>query len=139
MQTLGLGTLLMVLIAIAIPFTAKFATQSVGLAVLAIWPILIAFSLWQALAIKPRKIEIASEKIKSALRLVQISDVHIGSRSGKFMSHVVELVNKQKPELVVITGDLLDASSVGIDELASLKLATMNDMSILTKHCRLLN
>ncbi len=44
-----------------------------------------------------------------ALTIVQLSDVHIGNTIGKdFLQECVERINALKPDLVVITGDLVD-------------------------------
>jgi len=44
-------------------------------------------------------------------RIVQLSDVHIGpTLDGKWLRHVVERVNGLMPDLVAITGDLVDGS-----------------------------
>ncbi len=44
-------------------------------------------------------------------RIVQITDLHIGlTLDGEFVRSVVERVNKQKPDLVAITGDLVDGT-----------------------------
>lgn len=57
--------------------------------------------------------EIRLAKLPRALdgfRLVQLSDLHVGSSFGlDFVRDVVEKVNALKPDLVVITGDLVDA------------------------------
>ncbi|MEZ5552802.1 MAG: metallophosphoesterase [Pseudomonadales bacterium] len=53
-------------------------------------------------------------------RLVQISDIHVGSRHGRFLSRVVERVNVLAPDQVLITGDLIDFADIGIDEIAAL-------------------
>jgi uncharacterized protein len=43
--------------------------------------------------------------------IVQISDLHVGeSRGGAWVRDVVDRVNRLKPDLVAITGDLVDAS-----------------------------
>lgn len=43
------------------------------------------------------------------LTIVQLSDVHIGNTIGKgFVSECVERINALKPDIVVITGDLVD-------------------------------
>lgn len=43
------------------------------------------------------------------LRVVQLSDVHVGNTIGKaFLQECVERINALKPDLVVITGDLVD-------------------------------
>ncbi|KAH7827268.1 putative Calcineurin-like phosphoesterase [Monocercomonoides exilis] len=46
------------------------------------------------------------------LKLVHISDVHIGSRSSSFLRMIVNKVTNLKPDVVVITGDLFDSRSV---------------------------
>jgi predicted MPP superfamily phosphohydrolase len=59
----------------------------------------------------------------SGLTIVQLSDVHIGPTHGRaFLSAVVERVNELSPDLIVITGDLVDGSvaSTG-DELLPLR------------------
>jgi len=43
--------------------------------------------------------------------IVQISDIHIGPTiKGKFLTHVVERVNRLNPDFIAITGDLVDGS-----------------------------
>lgn len=68
-----------------------------------------------------KRIEIRSAKLSARRRVVQISDVHIGSRQGGFMARVVKRVNRLQADVVVITGDLLDSSAVEIDALRSLQ------------------
>ncbi|HEX9297050.1 MAG TPA: metallophosphoesterase, partial [Polyangiaceae bacterium] len=47
----------------------------------------------------------------SGLTIVQLTDIHIGPTIGrKFLEHVVEKSNAQKPDAIVITGDLVDGS-----------------------------
>ncbi len=44
-------------------------------------------------------------------RIVQLSDIHLGGyHQGDFIDALVESTNAQKPDLVVITGDLFDAA-----------------------------
>ena len=44
-------------------------------------------------------------------KFVQISDIHLGSSSGKTaLGRIVAIVNQQHPDVVVITGDLVDSS-----------------------------
>lgn len=50
----------------------------------------------------------------------QISDVHVGSRSGRFLQRVVAKVNASKPDYVLITGDLIDFRDITVAELSSL-------------------
>ena len=50
-----------------------------------------------------------------AFRIVQISDIHVGPTiKQRYLEGIVEAVNRLKPDLVAITGDLVDGS---VDEL----------------------
>ena len=70
--------------------------------------------------ISVREIRIRAEQAPSGLRLAQISDVHVGSRSGRFLARVVRKVNALNPDLIVITGDLIDFRDISSRELESL-------------------
>jgi uncharacterized protein len=69
--------------------------------------------------IKP--VEIALDKLAKehdGYRITQITDVHVGPTLGKdFVEEVAESVLSTKPDLLVITGDLVDGD---VDELAPL-------------------
>jgi predicted MPP superfamily phosphohydrolase len=58
--------------------------------------------------------EVRLERLPKSLegfRVVQLSDVHIGPLLGaSFLTHVVEKTNSSKPDLIVITGDLVDGT-----------------------------
>jgi uncharacterized protein len=54
-------------------------------------------------------------KTHDGLRLVQITDIHVGPTIGRaFVADVVQRVNELAPDIVAITGDLVDGS---VDEL----------------------
>ena len=57
------------------------------------------------------------------LTVVQLTDVHIGNTIGKeFVQECVERINALKPDIVVITGDLLDRKIEDVkDDLSPLK------------------
>lgn len=61
-----------------------------------------------------REVEVPIAHLPAALdglRIAQLSDVHIGPTLGRdFMAAVVARVNDLKPDLVAITGDLVDGS-----------------------------
>jgi hypothetical protein len=65
-------------------------------------------------------IDIAAPHLTESINIVQISDVHVGSRSGRFLNRVVKRTNAEAPDYVFITGDLVDFSNVSERELASL-------------------
>ena len=68
-----------------------------------------------------KHLEFNSEKVTQPHRIVQISDVHIGSRQGAYLERIVSRINRLEPDIVVITGDLVDSSAVGHDELKPLQ------------------
>jgi len=61
-----------------------------------------------------KKIEIALSKLPHAFdgfRIVQLSDIHVGPTLGKdFVSKIVETANSLEPDLIAITGDLVDGT-----------------------------
>ena len=72
-------------------------------------------------------------------RIVQLSDIHIGSWQGnaKSLQRMVDLVNAQKPDLIVFTGDLVNnraAELDGFEEILSQLHATDGVYSILGNH-----
>jgi predicted MPP superfamily phosphohydrolase len=72
------------------------------------------------------RVKVRLERFPSALggfRVVQLSDVHIGpTLGGDWLRAVVEKVNALEPDLVAITGDLVDGSVKDLaDDVAPLK------------------
>lgn len=55
-----------------------------------------------------KNIAVHSDKLSGPLRFVQLSDVHIGSRSDRFLRSVVRQVKALAPDFVCITGDFVD-------------------------------
>ncbi len=57
-------------------------------------------------------IQLASHTIERPLRIVALSDLHLGMTIGRAeLAKWVELINAEKPDLIVIAGDLLDNSA----------------------------
>lgn len=50
-----------------------------------------------------------------SMRIVAVSDVHLGEGTGrKALNHYVKMINAQKPDVVLIAGDLIDNSVVPV-------------------------
>jgi predicted MPP superfamily phosphohydrolase len=79
---------------------------------------LIAWACLNAQRLVVRRLSVAARRIAQPLRLVQISDLHIGSRSPAFLRRVIERVNRLEPDLVLITGDVVDLGDITAAELA---------------------
>jgi predicted MPP superfamily phosphohydrolase len=67
-----------------------------------------------------RRVPIPGPTSVAGRTLVQISDVHIGSRSPQLLKRIVERVNALRPDYVLITGDLIDFAGISRTELAPL-------------------
>ena len=76
----------------------------------------------EAASIRTEHLVVTSPKIPKAaspLRIVQISDVHLGLIMGeRQLSRILDVVREAKPDILVSTGDLLDGQNDGIEELA---------------------
>lgn len=73
--------------------------------------LLTAFSFFQGYrtpAVREEKISV-NDPALAGLRIVQISDLHLGVISGeKYLKRVVDKVNEQRPDIVLVTGDIID-------------------------------
>jgi uncharacterized protein len=89
-----------------------------GLAVVCLAVLIGSYSVINASSVGVRSIDIHSSKIAIPVRLVQLSDLHIGAIHGEnYLGKVVAKVNELKPDAVVITGDLLEGEKrYGSDE-----------------------
>lgn len=57
----------------------------------------------------------------NGLRIVQVSDIHLGLMNGKeFLAPLVKQINELKPDLLLATGDVLDAQLNHLNGLSSL-------------------
>lgn len=83
--------------------------MSSGIVLIIITIILSIIGMVNAIMIKVSKISIYTTKINSGLRIVQLSDLHMGPvRSKIFLEKAIGYTNKLRPDYVFITGDLVD-------------------------------
>jgi len=73
---------------------------------------------WQPALVTVR---LSSPKLRRPVRFAQISDVHIGSRTARFLRKIIERVNREAPDFLCITGDFIDQHGIGVDKLAPLR------------------
>jgi uncharacterized protein len=87
----------------------------------------LALGLWataEAWRIRLEHLEITSDKLPlhlHQLKVAQISDLHLGLIVGeRRLERVLSLIREAEPDLLVCTGDLVDAQMDHLDHLASL-------------------
>lgn len=91
--------------------------QVAGLVVLCVGLCVYAFN--EARSIRVERITINSARVAQPVRMVQISDVHLGlMTSPERVARMVALVNGLAPDVIVATGDVVDGQADGLAALA---------------------
>lgn len=104
------------LLVLVTPIEGYIAAQ-----VLLAYVILISlYSIYNAHRLHTRTVDLNAPADVRGTSLVQISDVHIGSRQTGFLKPIVRHVNALQPDHVMITGDLIDMRHISEDELRPL-------------------
>ena len=89
--------------------------------VLAITGAMTLYGIGAAVLLRVSPVRFSSAQLRSPVRFVQITDLHIGSRTGRFLHQVTRRVEQLQPDFVCITGDLVDATGVTEDDLSGLQ------------------
>ncbi len=104
----------------------KFFKRSLDVSSLLVASSLSARSMYEARFIKLEKVSIELKNLKQEYKIIQLSDIHIGGLiNEEYIKNIVQRVNALNPDLVVITGDLVDMDiskiQAPLDELKALK------------------
>ena len=78
---------------------------------------LLIWTIWGNTALTVSNIKISSSRIPpafSGFRIAQVSDLH-NAEFGKGNKKLLELLSESKPDIIVITGDFVDAGHTDID------------------------
>ncbi len=87
------------------PFTA-------GISIIAIASVISTYAIFNSIFLEIKEIEISIPNLKRDMRIVQLSDMHIGSvRNSGFIKKIVKKTNALNPHIVLITGDTADGSA----------------------------
>jgi predicted MPP superfamily phosphohydrolase len=82
------------------------------------------FGYYQALNIRVERVVIKTPKLAGVpghLKIVQISDVHLGLIVGAYrLQRIAALIEKERPDLLVSTGDLIDGQLDNLSGLAAI-------------------
>ncbi|NQV36803.1 MAG: metallophosphoesterase [Candidatus Marinimicrobia bacterium] len=122
MSYIGLIWLLNIVIVLYTPFnyflpiSLKFSQYFLAIVSVSV----VFIGLYSGLSIKQINTVIKSDKIENDIRIVQISDVHLGAvNKGNYLKYIVNKTNKLKPDIVAITGDLFDETGGITDTIIS--------------------
>ncbi|MBD3313664.1 metallophosphoesterase [Candidatus Woesearchaeota archaeon] len=83
-----------------------------GIAILAIVALVSFYSVFNAFSVEVREMEVPVEGLKKEVSIVQLSDLHVGTiRNSGFLEKISRRVNDIDPDIVMITGDLVDGTA----------------------------
>ncbi|MFC1733862.1 metallophosphoesterase [candidate division KSB1 bacterium] len=83
-----------------------------GFIILGIVILLSIYSTVNAFSLTVKEVEVPMDNLKEEVTIAQLSDLHIGTiRNSRFLKNVAERVNELDPDIVMITGDLVDAAA----------------------------
>lgn len=87
------------------PFTA-------GIGIIVLASVISVYAILNSMNIEIKNLEINIPTLKRDMKIVQLSDIHIGSvRNSGFIKKIVEKTNSLNPDIVLITGDTIDGSA----------------------------
>ena len=100
------------------PFQEPFATQSnIGLTIFVF--LLSGIALWSGTKVPEiKEISLYSEKIVKPIKLAVLSDIHIHrALSENKLKEIIERTNSQKPDVILLPGDIIDDNKQKITHL----------------------
>lgn len=92
--------------------------------------LIVIYSVFNAFNVEVKNVELTSDKITKNYKIVLFSDLHIGSNSIYDLNKVIDIVNKQNPDMVLIPGDFIDEDYAFKEDLSVLK--TINAKTYIT-------
>lgn len=117
---------------LSVPVKISFLAPAAMAAVIA------AYGYLEALNIRVEHVQVRSPKIKSRLRVAQVSDLHLGLMVGRDrLARALALVEESAPDLFVSTGDLVDGQKnglLGLDAMLARIKPRYGSIAILGNH-----
>ena len=97
--------------------------QFAGKVVLLLAAVLAASGAVNARFVRTRRVKIPAPGMNGRLRVVQLSDLHLGPVHGLgYFKRIIERANRENPDVVLLTGDLIDG------RLSDETFAPINDL-----------
>ncbi|MBP1947074.1 metallophosphoesterase [Methanobacterium petrolearium] len=97
---------------LVLSFFITLPRETAGITIAILTIIISSYAIYNSYLLKIKEIEIPLKGLKDDLRVVHLSDIHIGSvRNSGYMERIVTKTNKLNPDVVFITGDMVDGSA----------------------------
>lgn len=104
--------LILLLAYLIISWIVPVPRESTGILIAILVTLISAYSIYNSYKLELVELEIPIKGLKEDLKAVQLSDIHIGSvRNSHYMEQVVEETIRLNPDVVFITGDMVDGSA----------------------------
>ena len=122
-EGMGIGFISFWIVTVAIIIDRILNVNSYYLGLLSLFFILILslISFYFGSKIYIKNINIKSNKIKSDVSFIFLSDVHMGSNNIKHLNKIILLLKNKSYDFLLIGGDLIDSSSFDLSSLKILK------------------
>ena len=114
LATIFLGLILYLILSVLLidllSIFIKLDANIYGFITILITLLISSYGIWNAQNIRLTNVDIDAKRLTKELKIVQLSDIHIGHfRGKKFFRKIIDKTIKQNPDFVVITGDLYDS------------------------------
>ena len=79
--------------------------------------VLIVWTIWGNLSIQTNSVTISSDKLPQSFdgfRIAHVSDLH-NTEFGKDNKRLIEILRSSQPDMIAITGDIVDSNRVNVD------------------------
>lgn len=98
----------------------SWSVVPVAHAVLTVTFVIVIYGVVLAFNPKTVSIKLETKKLSKPVRFVQITDVHIGSRSTRFLNSLMSKIEKMDVDFLCITGDFIDQPGISAQQLGAL-------------------
>ena len=125
-SAITMGVLLYLLLSVIlvdlIQLFTKFSPKTYGISAIIITVLISLIGILNSWNTKVTQQEVTIKGLNSEIRVMHLSDIHIGHFRGKnFLQKIVDKTNEQNVDVVFITGDLFDGRiNLTMDELSPL-------------------
>jgi len=111
MAWLGFSTILIIMLLVhdVISMFVTVDTKVTVKFIIAMVAVMAVLGAVHAYRVRTTKIVLKAKGLSKNMRIVQLSDLHMGiGQDEKWLTNIVDNINSLKPDMILITGDLLD-------------------------------